>query len=288
MIAAFAAVSARAVEVDGVAAKVDSAVILKSDVRAELARAGLPAERYSDVLAEMIERKLVLKAAKEAKLTMQDWVVENRVREITARAFDGDRNRLTEMLAKQKTTYDEWRQRIADDMVVSAMRWQTIDKNSNASPAAMREEFARHPERYRAGGTATISVILLKPEDAGKRDEVAEALRHQSFADVARRYSAGSHAADGGVWKDVVPEEVFRPEVCRELADMPKGTLSHWLDLDGWSFLLRKDEETESRQKTFAEAYGEIEANVREDLAAKRYSEWIERLKAGAYIKVFD
>ena len=39
---------------------------------------------------------------------------------------------------------------------------------------------------------------------------------------------------------------------------------------------------------TFAEAYDRIEANVREEAAAKVYADWIDRLKSKSYIKVFD
>ncbi|MBR4617096.1 MAG: peptidyl-prolyl cis-trans isomerase [Kiritimatiellae bacterium] len=275
-----------AVEIDGIAAKVNSSVILKSDVILEMRRAGLSADRYDAVLKEMIERKLILKAASESKMTMQEWVVENRIREIIQRGFGGDRNKLMETLAQQKISYPEWRQRMLDDMIVSAMRWQVVDKNMVASPAAMREEYAKNPERYMAGGTTTISVILLKPEDADKRDEVAEALKSESFADVARRYSSDSRAAEGGVWKDIVPADVFRQEVCKEIADMPVGTLSGWIDLDGWSFLLRKDDDNQLRQLSFAEAYDDIERNVREEMALEQYDRWMERLMSESYIKV--
>ena len=277
-----------AVEVDGIAAQVDSATILRSDVVTEMRRAGLSPDRYNAVLDEMIERKLILKAANESKMTIQDWVVENRIRDIITRAFDGDRNRLMESLAQQKVSYPEWRQRLLDDMIVGAMRWQIVDKNVAASPAAMREEFANNPERYMAGGWTTVSVILLKPDEQDKRDEVAAALKERPFAEVAREYSSDTHAAEGGVWKEVDPSEVFRPEVCKALADLPKGETSGWLDLDGWSFLLRKEDEAEMRSRTFAEAYDDIEANVREETAAKIYEEWIDRLKAKAYIKVFN
>lgn len=284
-VAAFAG-ACGAVEIDGIAAKVNSSVILKSDVILEMRRAGLSADRYDAVLKEMIERKLILKAAAESKMTMQEWVVENRIREIIQRGFGGDRNKLMESLAQQKISYPEWRQRMLDDMIVSAMRWQVVDKNMVASPTAMREEYANNPERYMTGGTTTISVILLKPEDADKRDEVAEALKSEPFADVARRYSADSRAADGGVWKDIVPSDIFRQEVCKEIADMPIGTLSGWIDLDGWSFLLRKDDDSQLRLRSFAEAYDDIERNVREEMALEQYDKWMERLMSQSYIKV--
>ena len=279
--------AAGAVGVDGIAAKVDSSVILRSEVVNELRRMGADATRFTEVRNDMIDRRLILKAAAASKLTMQDWVVENRVREIIARVFGGDRNKLMETLARQKISYTEWRERMREDLIVSAMRWQVVDKNVTASPAEMKEEYASHPERYALDRKVTVSVILLKPEDAAKKAEVDAALKNEPFADVARRYSADVNASKGGVWKDVNPEDSFRSEVCAEIEKMPKGTISKWIDLDGWSFLLRKDDETEPRPRTFAEAYDDIEANVKEARARKIYEDWLERLRADAYIKVF-
>ncbi len=282
-----AASLASAVEVDGIAAKVNDAVILKSDVVNELKQMGGDASQFTEVRNDMIDRKLILKAALDAKMTMQEWVIDNRIREIISRVFKGDRNLLLDALAKQKMSYPEWRERMKDDMIVGAMRWQVVDKNVTASPAELRAEYKAHPERYRTGDQVTVSVILLKPEDAGKRAAVDEALKTNDFAAVAKEYSSDVNASQGGVWKDVNPEDSFRSEVCEAIDKMAKGEVSKWIDLDGWSFLVRKDAESESKAKTFAEAFDEVEANVKEEKAKKLYTEWIERLRAAAYIKVF-
>ena len=115
------------------------------------------------------------------------------------------------------------------------------------------------------GGKVTVSVILLKPDQSAKRDEVSAAIKTNDFAEVAKKFSADSHAPEGGLWKDVIPSDCFRPEVCDEIAKMPKGTMSRWLDIDGWSFLIRKDAETETKQL---------------------YLEWVGRLRAASYIKI--
>ena len=151
-----AALAAHAVEVDGIAARVGSSVILKSDVIGEMRRAGAGAEKYATVRGEMIERELMLKAAAKAKLQMQDWVVENRVREIVTRVFGGDMNRFKAALAKDRVTFPEWRQRLKDDMVVAAVRWQMVDKTISASPADMRREYESHPERYVSDSSVTV------------------------------------------------------------------------------------------------------------------------------------
>ncbi len=275
------------VEVDGVAAKVGSETVLRSDVYLEMRRLNAPESAFDDVRNEMIDRKLVLRAASDAKMTMQEWVVESRVRDIIKRAFEGDRSKLMEMLAKQKISYPEWRARVKEDMIVSAMRWNMIDKNVSARPEDMRREYVAHPARYSSGAKTTVSVILLKPEDADKRDEVVAALATNSFAAVAKTFSADSHASDGGVWKDIDPKDVFKPAVCDEIAKMPRGTLSNWIEIDGWSFLLRKDAETPGKALSFEEAYDDVEAAVKDAEAKAAYKAWIDRLRSETYIKVY-
>ena len=217
------ALAAFAVEVDGIAARVGSSVILKSAVLGEMRRAGAGEEKYAEVRGEMIERELILKAAARAKLQMQDWVVENRVRELVTRLFDGDANKFKAALAKDRVTFPEWRQRVKDDMVVAAMRWQTVDKTVSANPADMRREYESHPERYMTGNRVTVSAILIGPGDADKKSEIEEALKTEPFSEVAKKYSSDARAKDGGQWKDIKPEDEFRPEVCAEIAKMKKG-----------------------------------------------------------------
>ena len=68
---------------------------------------------------------------------------------------------------------------------------------------------------------------------------------------------------------------------------MPKGTISQWIELDGWSFLLRKDDETGGAAMSFEQAYDRIAASVKEEAAKKLYTEWLDLLKSETYIKVY-
>lgn len=276
-----------AVEVDSLAARVGTETILKSEIFHEMQRMNAPASAYADVRAEMIDRKLILRAAREAKMTMQEWVIENRIREIIKNGFGGDRNKLMEALAQRKMPYLEWHSRMKEDMIIQAMRWNIVDKNVSAGPLAMRKEYEEHPERYSEPSKVTVSVILLKPEDSAKRDVISAALKEESFSDLAKRYSADARASEGGVWKDVDPTEVFKSAIADEIAKMPRGTISRWIELDGWSFLLRKDAETPGRKLSFTEAYSAIENNVRHQASEKAYVAWIERLRADTYIKIY-
>ena len=272
-----AALSAAAVEVDGVAARVGTETILRSDVANEMRRMGLQdPSRFDEIRNEIIDRKLILKAAADAKMTLQDWVVENRMREIIAKAFGGDRNKLIETLGRQRMSYPEWQARMKEDMIVSAMRWNVVNKNVTASPAAMRAEFEAHPERYSKPATVSVSVIMLKPEEKDRRHEISGKLKDVDFGELgAKRY------------ENVKPEDVFAPDLCKEIASLPKGAIGRWIEIDGWSFLVRKDGEEPGAAQTFDEAYDEIAENVKEAAAKKAYLAWIERLRAETYVKVF-
>lgn len=118
--------------IDGIAAKINNDVITISDVMAEIRRdpelrtmgRTLQDETtfrrlYRDTVEAMVDRRLVLKAAVDAKMELQDWVVDKRVWEIVKEGFDGDINRLYVALADSHIPFEEWRRTIREDLIVS-------------------------------------------------------------------------------------------------------------------------------------------------------------------------
>ena len=306
---ALAALSAApAAMLDGIAARVDSRVITVGDVMAEIRRHPDAGDRiaggdntemqalYKAALDSLIERRLVLKAADAKKMEIPEWVIDNQIREIVHEMFGGDMNRLEEELARSKIPMTEYRNTIKEDITVRGMRQQIVEQYVSASPAAMKREFKEHPERYRSEPKATVRVILLKPPAPGDGQasintrwmQIGEELAAgKDFADLAIRYSADSHAKDGGLWKDVNPEEAFRPEIAQAIAGLEVGKVSKMIDLDGWGFIVKKEAASSAKTMSFAEAYDKIAWNVRNAAAKKAYDEWIARLKDDAFIKVY-
>ena len=52
-------------------------------------------------------------------------------------------------------------------------------------------------------------------------------------------------------------------------------------------FIVRKDAETGAKELSFAEAYDEIERNVKQRLGQEAYKAWIQRLRDAAFIKIY-
>lgn len=267
--AVMAMAAAGATEIDGIVATVNNESILMSEVVGEMARMGRGDQQAAaEIVNELINRKLILKASRDQKMTMQEWVIENRVREIIKKLFDGDRNRLMDQLARDRVSYPEWYARIKEDMIISAMRYQIIDKNVAATPKALREEFEGNREKYsEKSGRVSVSIILLDPDEAEEKEQA-------TFEEYADTYT------------NVRPEEVFLPEVCETIAALKVGETSDWAEFKGYNFKVRKDGEEPGRAKTFEEAYEEVEAAVKAKVAGQMYADWIARLRKEAYIKI--
>ena len=291
---------AQAATLDGLAAKVNDAVITVGDVVNEMRRMNADQkigfrEAYSNAVEEAINRRLILNAALEKKLEMQEWLVDNRIREIVKDNFDGDMNKLNAQLAQSKVPLTDWRNQIRDDMIVNAMRFQMIDKGAEPTPAQMHNEYLMHRDRYCSEARTTVSVILLRPPEDDKSPSVATRGEEifgrleagEKFSELAKRYSADSHAKSGGQWKDVKPDEVFRPEFAEAIAKLKTGEVSKLINLDGWGFIVRKDSETTDSQLSFEEAYDEIARNVRKEVVKARHAAWIARMRAESFIKIY-
>ena len=80
--------------------------------------------------------------------------------------------------------------------------------------------------------------------------------------------------------------DAARPEIAAAIAKLGVGNISPLVNLDGWGFIVRKDAESPAKDLSFREAYDEIAANVKQELSAARYKEWVSRLRNEAFIKI--
>ena len=296
-----------AILLDGVAAYVNDDMITIADVMSEVRRSPWAdtspelrekrlRELYTATLNALIDRKLILAAAKKSKMELQSWAVDNRIREIVANNFDGDETKLHNLLADRKIALEEWKKNIEEDLMITAMRYQQVEKRVAPTPSEVRAEFEANKGRYQTETAVAVSMIILDPpaqegdEPIDKRAaKIQEALKAgTSFASLAKTYSKDAKASNGGSWGKVNPEDVFRKEIVEALAKLKPGETSQVVVLDGYGYIVRKDEQQDSRSLTFEEAAPYVESHLRMRQAEKIYKDWTDRLRAEAYIKMFE
>jgi parvulin-like peptidyl-prolyl isomerase len=251
---------------------------------------------YQVALIAMIDRRLILDSAKKSKVQLQPWAIDARVREIIANNFDGDEAKLNVVLADRKITKEEWRRTLEEDMLLSAMRFQNVEKRVNITPTEVRAEYEANKERYRTEAAVSVSMIVLDPPEVATGESVSAraakihaALKEgKSFAELAKQYSKDSKAAAGGSWGKVNPEDVFRKELVDALAKLKPGEVSPVIELGAYGYILRKDDQQDVRLLTFEEAQQYAESRLKIAKAEKLYKEWVSRLRKDAYIRIFE
>lgn len=294
----------RATLIDGVAAYVNARFITVSEVMEEVhrnpyaQRPGVNEEQmraiYGATLNSLIDRRLILDYAEKTGMKLPEWTVENRVREIIKDNFDGDESRLHAMLSDRKMSFEEWRQRLAEDLTIQGLRYQYVERRISPTPGQVKAEYEENRDQYRTESAVGVSMIILDPPETEtnktvkvRADEIAKALAEgKSFADLARLYSSDSKAAQGGSWGKVNPEEVFRAEICEALGRLKAGEVSPLLELDGFGYIVRKDNQQDSRILTMEEALPYVEGRLRVRMGEEFYKKWTDRLRADAYVKV--
>ncbi|MDD5708412.1 MAG: peptidyl-prolyl cis-trans isomerase, partial [Kiritimatiellae bacterium] len=252
-------------------------------------------ELYSEALHELVARKLILQAYEKSEQKLQPWMVDRRVEAVIEEHFGGDRAQLISRLARENLSYDAWRKRLEEEMIVSAMRHQFVDRAVIVPPAEVRAYYASNRTEFALEGPVRVGMILLLPregEDAdGLRARARALLKRlrdgQDFETLARKESDEDHAGDGGDWGYVNPAESFRPEIAKALEALKPGAIGDPIETDNGIYIVRKTAVQTEPYLPIEDAWQTIEARLKRALAERRYHDWIERLKQDVHVRIY-
>jgi len=181
-------------------------------------------ELVQDEMKKQVEQALILGEA-DRKLTEEEKdAVERKLDANYRRALaeqNGSRTRLMEQLKLEGTTLDEWTESMRRSLRVQGYLQRHVFSRMNVSRRMLADYYKNNPEEFRTPGrlqmqimAAPLSAYLVRGRPAtqserdqakklAKRDiEVAQAAlaQGQGFDAVARKYSKGPMASNGGVW----------------------------------------------------------------------------------------
>lgn len=294
----------RAMLIDGVAAYINEHVITIAEVMSEVHNgvlADLPvAEReaqlhnaYTATLDAMINRRLIIDAAKTAGATIAPWAIDQRIQEVLNRQFDGDRAKLNAALTSQRTSIDEWRKIIEEDLIVQLMRYNNVEKHITVSGQAVRNFYTANTQLFaRTAGVGVSVIVVAGTDEVSAAERGAQALKEleagKPFAAVAKTYSVDNKAKKGGDWGIIDPEQTFRPELVEALAKLRAHEHSPLLLLEDHGYIIYKNSEADDEILQLKEAWPRVESRLKMIEAEKKYVDWINRLRKKAYIKIFE
>jgi peptidyl-prolyl cis-trans isomerase SurA len=297
-----------AMVVDGVAAHVNKHIVTIGEVLevVESVRPQLMANfkgqalqvqlrhTYERALESLIERFLVLDAYKAGDAKLPPWVLEQRVQQHIVDRYDGDRSALLDILVKEDQTFETWEKGFEDRMIVAMMRSNFVEQNVEVSPLAVQQQFEENLDKYRVPPMYRVSMIQVAPKegnlaDARQRAQVAHdrIVAGEAFADVATEISDDKRAESGGDW-GWVKAHLVRPVLRETLLKLENGQTSGIVHADGVFYIMHLVDSKQETDASFETVQPLIQRELRMKASEELYVSWVNRLRATAYVKVFD
>lgn len=307
----------QAVEVNGIAAKVNGSVITKNEVAFMLAplyaqlatqfpRRGPEFEKQFNearekILQELIDRRIILDEFKQLGASIRPALVDEEVKRQIRELYNGNEAKFREELKKSRMTMDGYREMTREKMVVQAMRAQQFSDAPPPLPNEIQNEYNEVKSTLRDVSKDKISfrkifIPSADPENpvatpetqlALAEDVAKQAMEGKSFEELAKTYSKDVFAEVGGLQENL-PRTDLSPEFAAILFDAAENKiLGPLLDPRGFTIVVVTGKAL-GPAPALSTVRPMIEDRVRRKKTSAQYDRWIESRRKRAMVTVSE
>lgn len=278
-----------------VVATVNGEVITRADFERELSRESQAMEGAAPrspeqiepfkqtLLETMIERLVLLQAARELQVQVSAEEVDRRVLALTSEYPAGT---FDTALAQSQTSKTELARRTKEQLLVERLLADQVFSRVAVTEEQLRRIYDENPDAWTEPEQVHAQQIVVKGLDEAKR--LKDLLwQGKKFPDLARRYSLSPDAKVGGdlgFFKRGEMPPAFDDAIFR----LGAGQVSDVVSSDYGFHLFKLIEKKPSRKRELAEVRGQIEQKLLTELRAERQTSYVKSLREKAQVKVND
>jgi peptidyl-prolyl cis-trans isomerase C len=278
---------------ENVVATVNGDVIGKADFERELSRESQAMEGSAPrspeqiqpfkqaLLETMIERAVLLQAAKEAQLQVSPDEVDRRVLALTSEYPAGT---FDTALAQSQTSRTELARRTHDELVIEKLLADQVFTRVAVTEEQIRRAYDENPDAWMEPEQVHAQQLVVKGLDEAKR--LQQLLwQGKKFSDLARKYSLspdGKVGGDLGFFKRGEMPPAFDDAIFR----LSVGGTSDVVSTDYGFHLFRLIEKKPARKRELAEVRAGIEQKLLSTLRAERQVSYVKGLRDKAQVRV--
>ncbi len=232
-------------------------------------------------LTKLIERKLQLQEAKAKKVEVSDIEVKQAI----------------EQMKRQGTSLNPTNpsdlQAVHDQLVLMRVADQHIRGNIMVGDSELKRYYQEHHDRFALAEEYELSQILIRPRSSdGLADALTKARRAMNdlkrgdkFEDVAREYSDGDNALQGGRL-GVVRQGELIPIIDQAIARLVPGGISDIIESPEGVQIIRMDDRRPKRFRKYEEVRRELQDLVYQQKSEDMFQAWLVQLKNKSYIEI--
>jgi peptidyl-prolyl cis-trans isomerase SurA len=253
-------------------------------------------EAERDGIEQLVERKLILHEFERAGYNLPESLIEDRVKERLRERFGGDRAAMTRTLQSQGMTYEAFRRRLREDIIIGAMRARNIGSDKIiVSPYKIEKYYAENLDKFRIKDQLKLRAIMLNAGTTRSREaarrlaaEILAKLREGApFDEMARVYSEDTYRAQGGD-RGWIERGDLRKELAEAAFNLKPGQPSEVIEVGDTFWILLVEDARANQIRTLPEVRDEIVQTLQAEEQARLNREWIQRLKAKSFVRYFS
>lgn len=246
-------------------------------------------EARQKVIGQLIEDRLMLSEAKRLNVEVSEREIDAKVAETESR-FES-RKKFERALMEQKLSIKDLRVKYKEQLLIRRLVDQKVGARILITPVEIANYYNEHKEDFVQPEEIRLRNILIRPKDdvtpekaAGLAQDIHSRLKAGGdFADLARTYSEGPNAEEGGLMGYVKRGDLM-PEIESKVFNLNEGDVSGIIQTNLGYHIFKVDEKKEPKELGLTEVRGEIEEAIFKSKIHEKMKEYIEGLKKNAYI----
>ena len=237
----------------------------------------------TDMLNQLVENSLTVQEAVKYGIEVQDEDVDRAI-ENFKKSNNLDQDGLERGLAAEGMTLEEYRARMKDQILQSMLVNRAVRSKIVITDDEIKAYYDTHKDVFTGTRKYHLKNIIAQNEEDIKT--VQEGLKHKaSFAELAKKYSIGSNASQGGEL-GLFDIASFSEQIRTAVEGLGKGEYTQVMNTGGAFQIIFVEDIVMEGGLTLEQATTKIQDILFRERGEKQFKEWMQSLKKNAHIKL--
>jgi len=266
-------------------------------------------EQKLNVLKALIDRELIIQDFKSSGGFIPDTFTAQRIDDIIRDQYGGDRVAFIKTLYERGVTMQKYKDEIKDNAIVGYMRNRNVVQTVLVSPYQIEQYYQQNLRLFQQDEKIKVATIVLhkslfpstrtgpdgKSQTYDPQQELAENLLYKidtgsDFGEMAKSYSEAGNKDQGGElgWVTQNGKTAIRADLWPSIAKLQPGQHTDVIPTDdGYYYIVMVEDRSKAAMTPLEDVRGEIEKKIVDDQLQIRQQQWLDSLRAKAFIKMF-
>lgn len=242
------------------------------------------------MLNQIIDNKLTDQEVRRYNISVSEEAIDNTIEEIKKRSLITDQQ-LREGLNQDGMTMDEYRQDIKSQILRSRLVNRQIKSKIVITEEDIRAVYEQNMADYGAETLYRLRQIIVNLSEGEAQSQkkmemvLVKFSEGAAFADLAREYSDGPTAADGGILGEFKIDDLATP-IRSALKGLEAGEHSPIMKTGRGLQVFYIDDIKSSGGKTLEEMKPEIERALYDKIVNRKFQSWVSELRDRSHVKI--